>query len=102
MMKETPMRTLFDWDPRKGQANRRKHGVAFDEACTVFNDPLAAIFEDQDHSTVELREILVGRSVLNRLVLVCFTEQPGGKVRIISARRATKREQHDYETHTNG
>jgi hypothetical protein len=73
-MKETPMRTLFDWDPRKAEANRRKHGVSLDEACTVFDDLLAAIFEDQDQSIVENREILVGHSVLDRLLLVCFTE----------------------------
>ena len=102
IIKETPVHTLFGWDPRKAEANRRKHGVSLDEACTVFDDPLAVIFEDQNHSIVENREILVGHSVLNRLLLVCFTEQPGGRVRIISARRATKREQHDYETHTNG
>lgn len=87
-----------EWDPAKAEANVKKHGVAFDEALTVFADPLARIFDDPDHSTDEAREIIVGHSTKQRLLLVSFTEQTP-RVRIISARRATKRERQDHEKH---
>jgi uncharacterized DUF497 family protein len=70
--------------------------VSFEEALTVFADPLARIFDDPDHSTDERREIIVGHSARLRLLLVCFLES-GEAVRIFSARRATRREQLDYE-----
>jgi uncharacterized DUF497 family protein len=63
----------------------------------VFSDPLARIFADEDHSTDEQREIIIGHSQAKRLLLVSFTEPAEGWVRIISARRATRRDQHDYE-----
>jgi uncharacterized protein len=71
----------------------------FDEALTVFKDPLARIFDDPDHSDEEPREIIIGHSSKPRLILVCFTERQG-KIRIINARRATKRERQDYEQNT--
>ena len=74
-----------------------KHGISFDEAVTVFKDPLALIFDDKAHSESEYREIVIGHSILNRLILVCFTEREEQFVRIFSARRATKHEQKDYE-----
>ncbi|HYT93774.1 MAG TPA: BrnT family toxin [Gemmataceae bacterium] len=86
----------FEWDKDKAAANKKKHGVTFEEAATVFDDPLAAIFDDEAHSKDEQREIIVGHSTKKRLLLVCFTERAGA-VRIISARRATKRERKDYE-----
>jgi uncharacterized protein len=86
----------FEWDPAKAEANVKKHRVAFDEALSVFADPLARIFDDPDHSADEAREILVGNSTRQRLLLVSFTER-AGKVRIISARRATRHERQDYE-----
>ena len=86
----------FEWDPRKAAANRRKHGVSFEEALTVFHDPLGRIFDDPDHPGVEAREIIVGNSRQQRLLVVCFVER-GERVRIISARRATRREHEDYE-----
>jgi uncharacterized DUF497 family protein len=76
--------------------NLKKHGVTFEEAATVFGDPLAAIFDDEVHSEEEQREIIIGHSAKNRLLLVCFTERAEA-VRIISARRATKQERKDYE-----
>ena len=85
------------WDPRKADSNLRKHGVAFDEAITVFSDPLAFIFDDLEHSAEEHREIIIGYSTLRRLLLVCFVEQVDDTIRIISARRATKQEVRDYE-----
>lgn len=87
----------FSWDPRKADTNFRKHGIAFDEALTVFNDPLALIFDDMAHSDDEHREIIIGFSALSRLVLVCFVERDEDTIRLISARRATKDEIKDYE-----
>jgi hypothetical protein len=78
----------------------RKHGVTFDEAGTVFADPLAVIFDDEEHSQDEIREIVIGYSVLQRLLLVSFTERGHDLVRIISARKTTKRERRDYEEGT--
>ena len=76
------------------------NGVAFEEALTVFADPLAVIFDDEDHSKNEQREIIVGHSLLNRLVVVCFTERVRDTVRIYSARLPTRRERKDYEENT--
>jgi uncharacterized protein len=90
----------FEWDKDKAAANLKKHHVTFDAAATVFADPLAAIFDDQAHSEEEQREIIVGHSTENELLLVCFTERAGA-IRIISARRATKRERRDYEENPN-
>ena len=87
----------FSWDPRKADSNLRKHGIAFDEAITVFNDPIALIFDDMVHSEEEHREIIIGFSTLRRLILVCFVERSEDTIRIISARRATKVEIRDYE-----
>jgi uncharacterized DUF497 family protein len=86
----------FEWDGAKAASNLAKHGVSFEEALTVFDDPLAVIFEDGEHSHGELRELIIGHSYQNRLVLACFTERPG-RVRIINARPATRREREDYE-----
>jgi uncharacterized DUF497 family protein len=91
------MPLVFEWDPRKAKSNERKHGVSFDEACTIFDDSAATIFPDEDHSNGEEREIIVGRSILHRVLLVSFTERAVDRVRIISARKATRREQKDYE-----
>ncbi len=87
----------FSWDPRKADSNLRKHGIAFDEAITVFSDPMALIFDDMVHSEEEHREIIIGFSTLRRLILVCFVERMEDTIRIISARRATKVEIRDYE-----
>ena len=65
---------VFEWDPIKATINQHKHGVMFEEAETVFDDPFAVIFEDELHSENELRQIIVGVSRINRLLMVCFTE----------------------------
>jgi hypothetical protein len=85
----------FEWDDLKAASNHRKHGVTFEEATTVFDDPLGRIFDDDD-SSEERREILIGLSDMANLLLVCFTER-GEMVRIISARPATRQERQDYE-----
>jgi uncharacterized DUF497 family protein len=90
----------FEWDPRKAASNIPKHHVSFDEALTVFNDPLARIHDDIDHSFEEHREIIIGHSVLKRLLVVCFTERAENALRIFSARLATWAEREDYEEHT--
>jgi len=87
----------FKWDARKAEANLRKHRVSFDEAVTVFYDPLAATFDDPDHSLEEGRLVTVGYSAQDRLLVVCHTER-GGAVRLISARRATPRERKRHES----
>ena len=90
------MSLQFEWDPNKAEANLAKHGVSFEEAVTVFADPLARIFDDEMHSEQEHREIIIGQSVGQHLLLVCFVEV-GGRVRLLSARRTTRREREDYE-----
>ena len=87
----------FEWDPAKAANNIRKHGVSFDEAVTVFKDPLAFIFDDTSHSEEEHREIIIGTSALRRRILVCFVERLEDVIRIISARPATRQEIKDYE-----
>jgi uncharacterized DUF497 family protein len=86
----------FEWDQPKAITNSKKHNVSFEEATTVFANPLAVIFDDEAHSINEPREIIVGHSQQNRLLLVSFTER-SGSVRIISARLATRKEREDYE-----
>ena len=86
----------FEWDASKGASNLKKHRVSFDEAVTVFYDPLAATFDDPDHSQDESRFVTVGYSAQGRLLVVCHVER-GRVVRLISARRATPRERKRHE-----
>lgn len=94
------MSLRFEWDPEKAAANLAKHGVSFEEALTVFSDPLARIFDDEDHSIEEEREIIIGHSTMPRLLVVCFTARDTA-IRLFSARRATKKERQDYEESIN-
>ncbi len=95
------MKMTFEWDKRKAASNQRKHGVSFEEAITVLDNPLALIFDDEEHSTDdERREIAIGHSAKNRLLLVVFHERELNVVRIISARSATKKERINYEEHS--
>ena len=87
----------FSWDPSKDLLNQRDHGIAFQEATTVFGDSLAVTVSDPDHSVGEERFITIGQSSSGRLLVVCHIEQ-GDTIRIISARRATAHERKDYET----
>ena len=90
------MSLRFEWDLNKAEANLAKHDVSFEEALTVFADPLARIFPDDEHSVEEFREIIIGHSAGMHLILVSFVEIEE-RVRIISARKATRRERQDYE-----
>ena len=86
----------FEWDQSKAIANLKKHGISFEEAKTVFDNPLAVIFDDEAHSIDERREIIIGHSQQNRFLLIAFTER-SSRIRIISARLATRKEREDYE-----
>jgi uncharacterized protein len=87
----------FEWDVAKDRANRRKHGVAFVEACSVFSDERALLLDDPEHSPSEVRFILLGLSFTMRLLVVHHTLRAGGDVlRIISARKATRNERDQY------
>ena len=87
---------IFEWDPEKAESNARKHGVTFDEASTVFRDPLGLLMPDPDHSLNEERYLVLGMSNRQRLLVVAFAERPP-RTRLISARRATPREWRRYE-----
>ena len=86
----------FEWDAEKANRNLKKHGVSFEEAVTVFYDPLSATFEDPDHSVGEYRYITVGLSSRDRLLVVAHAER-GEILRIISARPATAHERKKHE-----
>lgn len=86
----------FEWDKAKAARNLKKHKVAFDEAATLFGDPLSVTFPDPDHSLDEDRFIIIGMSARNRVLIVSFTDR-GKRARIISARKATRQERNVYE-----
>jgi uncharacterized protein len=87
----------FEWDRRKAAFNMRKHGVSFDEAATVFGDPLAATFDDPAHSLGEHRFVTIGHSMAGKLLVVCHADRQGS-LRLISARRTTPGERKRNET----
>jgi uncharacterized DUF497 family protein len=87
---------LFEWDTQKAKKNLKIHGISFDEASTSFSDSLSLTIYDPLHSVDEERFIMIGNSRKNRLLVIVHTER-GDKIRIISARRATKRERMQYE-----
>jgi hypothetical protein len=89
----------FEWDPEKADANLQKHAVSFDEASTVFGDPLSLLMPDPDHPADEERYIVLGKSAHQKLLVVAFAERPPN-TRLISARRATRAERKRYEEET--
>jgi len=86
----------FEWDTQKAKSNLSKHDISFEEAKSVFEDPLYVDFYDPDHSEAEHRYIIIGESSKNRILLVSYTER-GDKIRLISARQATKQEIKAYQ-----
>jgi uncharacterized DUF497 family protein len=86
----------FEWDTNKAARNLNKHGVSFDEAATVFGDPLAITYDDPDHSDVEDRYLTFGHSSQGVLLVVSHTDRDE-RTRIISARRASRKEKKQYE-----
>ena len=87
---------LFEWDAHEARKNEETHGVSFDEASTAFRDTLSLTIHDPLHSDEEDRFVLIGNSCMNRLLVVIHTER-GENIRIISARRATKKERKQYD-----
>ena len=87
----------YEWDAAKAQRNRRKHGVSFEEAATVFLDPFAMTFDDPDHSTDERRYITIGVSTGQRLLLIAHADKDESTIRLISDREATRREKDAYQ-----
>lgn len=90
------MSLRFEWNENKGRQNTEKHGVSFEDAATVFEDPLSLTIDDPLHSREEPRIILLGESARGKLLVVVHTDREG-VIRIISAREATRRERRDYE-----
>lgn len=90
------MALTFEWDERKSNENIRKHGVSFEEAKTVFNDPFAMTISDPEHSTQEDRYIDVGMSSRGRILMVWYTEREPN-IRIIGSRKAPRSERRQYE-----
>lgn len=86
----------FEWNQNKAELNFEKHDVSFQEAATVFNDPLSFTFPDPNHSIKESRYVIIGISRFGQLLVVAHTDR-GEKIRIISARKATKQEKRFYE-----
>ena len=86
----------YEWDPEKAKANFKKHRLDFEEATTVFLDPLAITFPDLGHSSAEHRELTIGCTIKGRCVFVSHCERKG-RIRIVSARPATRHERKQYE-----
>jgi len=87
---------IYEWDPKKAKADLRKHRASFEEAATVFLDPLAVTYPDPDHSDEELREISIGHSAKLGVIFLTHTQR-GDRIRIIGARKATRWERKQYE-----
>ncbi len=90
------MSFTFEWDEEKANANERKHQINFHEGATIFHDPYIATMHDPDHSEDEHRYLSLGYSSQGLLLLVCYTER-GDNIRLISCRKATRRERKMYE-----
>ena len=90
---------VFNWNEKKAEINEKKHGVTFEEAATAFSDEGAQIYDDEEHSGIEERFILLGYSKISRLLIVCHCLRGSGNnvIRIISARKATKHERQKYD-----
>lgn len=90
------MGATFEWDPAKEKVNRRKHGVAFRDAISAFMDPLSVTIPDPDHSMIEERLLLLGENHKGQLLVVSHTDRED-RIRIISVRKADRRERREYE-----
>ncbi len=90
------MALFFEWDSRKARSNKKKHNVTFEEASTIFGDPLSVTIPDPGHSVSEDRFVTIGISINDRPIVVVHTDRDD-IIRIISARRATSREREQYE-----
>ena len=86
----------FEWDEARAALNQAKHGVTFQEAATVFGDPLSMVFDDPGHSHDEQRALLIGMSEEHRVLIIAFTDS-NESIRIISARETSRSERETYE-----
>jgi uncharacterized protein len=93
------MRLTFEWDKRKARSNLAKHDVSFEEGATIFSDRLSLTIPDPEHSITEERHITLGRALTSKLLVVVHTDR-GDNIRVISARRASRRERKFYEEGT--
>lgn len=91
------MTTGFEWDEAQARSNLRRHGVSFEDAVTVFDDPMAVTRDDPDHSEDERRFVTIGGSKGGRLLVVCHCDRPD-RIRLISARKANRRERRYHES----
>ena len=89
----------FEWDPDKASQNKKKHGVSFVEAASVFGDTFSSTFPDPDHSIEEERHVMIGLSKRGKVLIVSYTDRDG-RIRIISARKTSRRERKAYEEGT--
>ena len=90
------MEIRFEWDFLKNIQNKKKHNILFEEAATVFYDECALLLSDPEHSVDEERFLLLGYSSMNKICIVCHCYKEDNVIRIISARKATKKEREDY------
>ncbi len=97
MPKHKSKQIKFNWDLAKAEKNDAKYGVNFDEAVTIFKDPVALYYDDVEHSQKVKREFVIGRSTARERLLTCVIERTEGGIRIISARISTHRERQDYD-----
>ena len=88
---------IYEWDRNKAAKNQQKHGISFEQAASVFLDPLAITFDDPDHSAEHRRFITIGMTTNHRLVFVAHVHVDNDRIRIISARATTRRETYDYQ-----
>ena len=88
---------IYEWDPKKAHDNLQKHDVSFEEAASVFTDPFALSFDDPDHSIDETRFITIGTSDKSRIIFLSHADAADDRIRVISARKATRSEAHAYQ-----
>ncbi len=93
---------IYEWDAAKARSNLRKHKVSFEEAATVFLDPFAITFDDPDHSNDEQRFVTIGWSSRHRMLFLAHADREPDRIRIITARKATRRESNDYQQTKSG
>ncbi len=90
---------IFEWDKNKAESNQKKHGISFSEATTVFGDPLELTINDPEHSLNEYRFLSIGKSERGEILIVAYSEEKENNIRVISARRVTKKEKKNYENY---
>ena len=93
---DTMYKDMFEWDQAKAETNAHKHGVTFEETSTVFSDTYALVIDDPDHSEQESRFVIIGLALFAQVLVVCHCWREEARIRIISARKATRHEDEQY------